>query len=69
MHIICQDRYFTHYMLPSTCCLLIALDVHMFSHAMYGPGINAQGLAPCALGLGAGLISIMADHICTKGNH
>ena len=65
-----------HYILPID-CLLIALDAHMFSHDGYGPGTKAQGAAapgpgpaaPWALVLGPGPISIMAEHVCIKGNH
>ena len=65
------------YILPID-CLLIARDAHMFSHNGYGPGTRAQGpkaavpqvpaqqlLGP---GFGPGPISIMAEHMCIKGN-
>ena len=52
-------------------CLLIALDSHIFSHIGYGPGTRAQAPKAAvlqALVLGPGPISIMADHMCIKGN-
>ena len=57
-------------------CLLIALDAHMLSHNGYGPETKAQKLLGrglgarsfWALGLGPGPISIMAEHMCIKGN-
>ena len=64
-------------------CLLIALDAHMFSHNGYvpgtkdkesttqvvaGPGPGPGAAAPWALGLGPGPISVMAEHMCIKGN-
>ena len=61
-----------------TDCLLIALDAHMFSHNGYGPGTRTQG--PKAAGPGPGdlsfwalcpvpgPVSIMAEHMCIKGN-
>ena len=56
--------------------LLIALDAHMFSHDGYGPGTRAQKLLGrdlgdrsfWALGPDPGLISMMAEHMCIKGN-
>ena len=50
---------------------------HMFSHNGYGPGTKAQGHpgpGPAAFGywslvLSAGLICVMAEHMCIKGNH
>ena len=54
-------------------CLLIALDAHMFSHNGNGPGTWAQGPRSVldilgSLGPGPGPISIMAEHMCIKGN-
>ena len=57
-------------------CLSIALDMYMLSHNGYGPGTQAQGpkaVGPGHGGLqlsgpGPGPISIMAEHMCIKGN-
>ena len=67
----CMEAY-----ILSIDCLLIALDAHMFSHNGYGPGTKGQGAVgqdlgdptPWALDLGPGPISIMAAHMCIKGN-
>ena len=53
-------------------CLLIVLDAHMLSHNAYEleTGLKAQPrpTAPWALVLGPGPKSLMAEHMCIKGN-
>ena len=50
-------------------CLLIALDAHMFRHNGHGPGTkDTRARGRTSLGLGPRPISIMAEHLCIKGN-